>query len=281
MVRLLTYSSATLPPMRESVGPSVRSLTYTPVKGTALVRPAEVEVQRDGIVDDRLFHVVDAVTRRQLTTSPRLLPIRSAYRPDTRHLVVELPDGRRAEGEVRLGDPLVARIPWDGDRPLESREVLGAWSELLSGHLGRDVVLAQAMPSSRAVDVEPLTLVSHASIARAEQELAGRHLGARRFRMNLNIDGVAAHEEDEWYGRRLAIGDAVLLITGPVPRCAVTTFNPDSGHRDASTLKAIVAYRPPIPDPAGGGGVVKAPFGVYARVERAGRIAVGAALTLL
>jgi uncharacterized protein YcbX len=258
----------------------IASLSYTALKGTALHWPTSVDVGPGGIDDDRLFHLVDTTDGRQVKTSPKLLRVRSRYDASTRELAVELPDGRHAEAVVTLGSPVTAKIGWDQDRPLESREVVGPWSELFSPYLGKPVVLTQGMRPEKAIDVEPITLVSHASIRRAERELDGQQLGAGRFRMNLNLDGLAEHEEDEWYGRRVAIGGTVLLITGPVPRCAVTTLNAQTGERDASTVKAIVGYRDAIPDP-GSGEPVKAPFGVYARVERAGRIAVGDPVELL
>ncbi len=258
----------------------VASLTYTPIKGTSLVRPGSVDVGVGGITEDRLFHLLDAANGRQVGASPKLLPVVTTYRSDTRELAVQVPTGQRARAEIRLGDAVMAKIGWDKDRPVESRKVLGPWDCLLSEYLGRQVVLAQAIRPEGAVDVEPITLVSHASIRRLERELQGQPLGTGRFRMNLNLDGLAEHEEDDWYGRRIAIGSAVLRVTGPVPRCAVTTLNPDTGRRDASTLKAIVRYRAPMPGP-GPARPVKVPFGVYARVEQPGRIEVGDVAELL
>ncbi len=258
----------------------VASIAYTPVKGTSLTQPESVDIAAGGIPHDRLFHLVDAATGRQLGASPKLLPVRSSLSPDGSELALELPGGRRVQGRVVLGEPIVGKVAWDGDRPVRSRAVAGPWSAALSDHLGQDVVLAQAVEDQRAVDVEPITLVSHASVRRAEAQLGGQRLGTARFRMNLNLDGVGEHEEDEWYGRRIAVGEAVLVVTGPVPRCAATTYAPDTGRRDAHTVKAIVQYRPPIPEPATGR-PIKAPFGVYARVERPGRVAVGDALELM
>jgi uncharacterized protein YcbX len=258
----------------------VASLTYTPVKGTSLVRPGAVDVGAGGIAEDRLFHLLDAADGRQVGSSPKLLPVVTTYRPDARELAVQVPTGQRALAEVRLGEAVTAKIAWDKDRPLESRKVLGPWDCLLSEYLGRHVVLAQAIRPAGAVDVEPITLVSHASISRLERELQGQPLGTERFRMNLNLEGLAEHEEDQWYGRRIAIGSAVLRVTGPIPRCVVTTLNPATGERDASTLKGIVRYRAPIPVP-GSALPVKVPFGVYARVEQPGRIEVGDKVELL
>jgi hypothetical protein len=43
------------------VNRQVASLTYTPIKGTSLVRPGSVDVGVGGITEDRLFHLLDAV----------------------------------------------------------------------------------------------------------------------------------------------------------------------------------------------------------------------------
>ena len=65
----------------------------------------------------------------------------------------------------------------------------------------------------------------------------------RRFRMNFGIDGLGEHEEDGWLGRRVRLGEAVVVPQGNVGRCAVTTQNPDTGAPDLDTLKALAAYR--------------------------------------
>jgi len=53
-----------------------------------------------------------------------------------------------------------------------------------------------------------------------------------------------------------------------VPRCAATTRDPDSGHRDLDTLRLIKEYR-------GVRDRVAIDFGVYASVEQPGRVRVG------
>ena len=259
----------------------ITELSMTPVKGTALSLPEAVEIDGTGVRDDRLFHVVDPGDGRQVGgTKPELLAVRTSWRPDARELTVAVPGGEPVGGRIELGGPLTARVPWDGMRPIASREVLGPWSALLSDHLGMRVVLAMAMPETRAVDVLPLTLVSEASVHRVSRELGQGPLGVRRFRMNLVAGGLGEHEEDAWHGRRVAIGSCVLRVAGPVPRCAVVTRDPATGRRDADVLRAIVAYRDPIPEPSTGE-PVKAPFGVYATAERPGRVRVGDPVTLL
>ena len=77
------------------------------------------------------------------------------------------------------------------------------------------------------------------------------------------------HEEDEWLGLRVKLGDAVVVPQGNVGRCAVTTQNPDTGSPDLDTLKALAAYRPGIET------TEPLPFGVHAVVASPGRVRVG------
>jgi uncharacterized protein YcbX len=97
----------------------------------------------------------------------------------------------------------------------------------------------------------------------------------RRFRMNFGIEDLGEHEEDTWLGRRVRLGEAIVVPQGHVGRCAVTTQNPDTGAPDLDTLKALAAYR----------GVIETteplPFGVYAAVAQAGRVRLGDAVELV
>jgi uncharacterized protein YcbX len=260
-------------------GAAVRELAVAVVKGTRLQHPGSVEVGPDGIPDDRRFHVVAASGRQLGAVRSALTTIECDWEPATGRLALRFPDGSVAEGVVGHGDQRGAFVPWDGNRPVAGREVVGPWSEALSAYLEEPVVLVEPTGRRRAVDVAPLTLVSDASVARLEGEMGAERLGTRRFRMTLALAGLRGHEEDEWYGRRVAVGSCCLRITGPVPRCVVVTHDPDTGRRDHATLKGILAYRTPLPD--SGGKPVKAPFGVYAEVEAPGAIAAGDDVRLL
>ena len=81
-------------------------------------------------------------------------------------------------------------------------------------------------------------------------------------------DGVRAHEEDEWIGRRVQVGEAVVLLREQVARCAVTTQNPTTGKPDFDTLREIKAYR-------GARERKLIDFGVYGEVAEPGRVRLG------
>jgi uncharacterized protein YcbX len=86
--------------------------------------------------------------------------------------------------------------------------------------------------------------------------------------MLFEIDGVAAHAEDEWIGQAVRIGDATVKFNGDVGRCVVTTHDPDTGVSTVDTLKALAHYRRE-------GRKEPLPFGVYGSVLVAGRVRVG------
>lgn len=248
------------------------SISVAPVKGTRLVHPRAVNVDRHGLTDDRKFHVVAVDGRAQLgATKSALLQVVSRWDARTEVLALTFPDGRVVEERIELGPDVTARVTWDGNRAVLGRCLVGPWSDALSEHLQMPVVLACPTAPRRAVDVGPVTLVSRATI-----KALGLDDGVgdpARFRLNLLLDGPDAFAEDAWDGRRVRLGDAVLKVGGAVPRCAAVNSDPVTGARDPRVLKAVAAR-----EPVGG---VKAPLGVYATVEQPGRIGAGDALTLL
>ena len=88
----------------------------------------------------------------------------------------------------------------------------------------------------------------------------------RRFRMTVELDGCEPYEEDSWVGRRVRLGEAVIRVGDGIPRCVLTTMHPDTGEKDFPTLEVLASYRRREGE---------LPFGVYADVERPGRIRVG------
>ena len=152
-------------------------------------------------------------------------------------------------------------------RPVTGRFVVGPWSEALSAYVGDRVELLRA--ENGGWDVEPLTLVSAESCAELARQAGVERVDARRFRMNVDIEGCAApHEEDAWAGRLVRAGGAVLEILGPVARCVVTTRDPETGKRDLDTLRIVKSYR-------GLREGKDVDFGVYASVVEPGPVAVG------
>ncbi len=92
--------------------------------------------------------------------------------------------------------------------------------------------------------------------------------------MLIEIDGVAAHEEDGWVGRRVRIGAAVVVMHGHVGRCLVTSRDPETGEVDLPTLDMLGGYRRDLDT------TEPLPFGIYGEVLEPGRVSVGDAVAL-
>jgi uncharacterized protein len=245
---------------------TVARISVTPVKGFALLHPDAVHVTERGVVEDRRFALVGADGKRlrsSLVSWPAV--VRGEYDAEAELLRVRFPDGDVVEGSA-LGSGAVRGWDFHGGQIEPGRVVEGEWNARLSALAGNDVRIVRPEEPGR-VREDPVTLVSLASVARLEQEADGR-VDPRRFRMLFDLDGCAEHEEDAWDGRRLRVGGAVLRVGGPVPRCAVTTRDPDSGERDLDTLRLIKGYRGVRDGEA-------IDFGVYAGVERPGLVRVG------
>lgn len=151
-----------------------------------------------------------------------------------------------------------------------------------------------------------VSILNLASLRALSQKL-GHPLDVRRFRGNLWIEGLAPWEEFDLVGKTLTIGGADLKHPGsgseavaqvkkpgsgseavaqleipgsgseavahleiiePITRCRATEANPDTGKRDANTLRALED------------GWGHQDFGVYAMVRQGGAIKAGDTITV-
>jgi uncharacterized protein YcbX len=251
------------------VSARVVAINVAPVKALGLVHPEAVELGPLGVAGNRRFWVVDS--ERRLINNKRIGPlvrVRPEWDEATRRLALGFPDGVRVEGEVEL-DPEPFAVELYG-YPLASRRVLGPWQDALSEFAGEPLTLLWAEDGAPdRLHAGTASIVSRASLAEVAERGGEREsLDGRRFRMLFDIDGVHAHEEDEWLGRRVRVGEALLQVNGDVGRCAVTTHDPDTGVPDFDTLKVLAGYRREgVKEPL--------PLGVYASVVEPGRVRLG------
>lgn len=246
--------------------PAVARISVTPVKALALVHPEEIFLGPDGVAENRRFFMIDGGRLYAGGRYGKLFQVRAEYAADADRLTLRFPDGAVVDGTIGL-ERAVTTDFWG--RPVPGHVVSGPWAQALSDYVGRAVELVQADVPGGGYDVHAATMVSEASV----DELARRaglngDADARRFRMLLDISGCEPHEEDTWVGRRVRIGEAVLRVPGPVPRCVVTTLNPVTGERDLDTLRVVKGYR-------GLRDGENIDFGIYGDVEEPGRIRLG------
>ena len=246
-------------------------ISYAPVKGMRLQALERTELTAAGIPGDRAFMAVDETGRMvNGKGAGPLLAVEPRHDATAGTLARRFPDGSEASAPIGHGEP--EDVAFFG-LTLRARPLLGPLAAALSEHVGQELRLFAAPAARPGVDRGfdgAVTILSYASLERLG-EVAGAAVPVdpRRFRMSFGVEGASAHEEDEWVGRHVRIGAALVEVAAHVGRCAVTTRDPDSGVVDFSTLHHLAAYRDGVES------LEKLPFGVYGRVLEPGPVAVG------
>ncbi len=229
-------------PPHSGVGRVGRLRRY-PVKSLLGEELDRVHVERRGLSGDRLWSVRDpdgklgsGKSSRRFRAMDGLLELSARYDGDTP--VLELADGRTVRGD----DPDV--------------------DVALSAHVGRGVTLGREAEVSH-FDDGPVHLVTTSSL-RALERAHGSPVDVRRLRPNVVVETAGdGFVEDDWVGRRVALGaDVVLEITATMPRCVMVTLAQRDLPADRGLLQSVT-------------GANDMSVGVVADVVRSGALAVG------
>ena len=237
-----------------------------------LEHPDEIDVTEVGVVEDRRFFLTDDANRLvdRLIVGP-LVRISTHTDAAGTTLWMRFPDGTVIEDEVGLGEPV--ETPIHG-RTGVGRVVIGPWAEAIASFAGRPISVIRCDRPGGTRRGNPTSIISDGSLRELARHAGVESVDGRRFRMLIDLEDAEPHEEDTWIGHRIALGDAVLQVTKPDARCAITTQDPETGTRDLDTLRTLIAYR-------GLREGKHADFGVLADVAQPGRIRVGDPVTVL
>src|SRR5436190_6098808 len=254
---------------------SVVGLWRYPVKSMMGEELNAAEVTERGLVGDRQFAVVDAETGKVAgAKNPRkwgnFFDYRAAYvEAPTRGsqlptLRVTLPDGRVVTSDQPdlaqvLSRALGREITFERAQSAEespAREAEEYWPDM-DGLDYRDTVTEWELPKGTFFDLAVVHLLTTSTIERLRELYPEGRFEVRRFRPNI----VVATEPDErgfvendWIGHSVAIGDEVRLqITGPCPRCVMTTLPQADLPKDPGILRTAAQHN-------------QANVGVYAEV---------------
>ena len=235
--------------MTSVVGGRLAGIRRYPVKSLTGEELDHVDVETRGLAGDRLWSLRDpdgklgsGKSSSRFRRMEGLLDLVARYDGDVP--VIELPDGRAVRGD----DPAV--------------------HEAMSSYVGRPVTLEREGAVSH-FDDGPVHLVTTSSLATLARH-HGQQVDVRRFRPNLLLDTSDADGfvEQGWLGRRVAVGDAVMLeVVAPMPRCVMVTQAQRDLPPDDGLLRRVT-------DVAGMN------LGVLAEVVATGRVAVGDAVRL-
>jgi len=243
---------------------TVSELAIAPVKGMRLQRSTEIQLGHHGVLGDRAFLIVDDDGKLLVTArNPGLLRIEPSWEPARNLLTLRFPDGSVVQDEPEPGTAVVTRL-YDG-RKIPGRVIPGPLSAALSDYLGRAAHLFKRAAGHLGHDDHPVTLMSEASLHALAPHFSGTAPDPRRFRMTITVTGTDPWAEHSWSGQQVSIADTSLRVLAPVPRCVVTTRNPESGATDARILHALAQLR----------GKNDITFGVWCEIVQPGHIQVG------
>ena len=246
--------------------PRVARFSIAPVRSLGLQHPTEIDLTELGVVEDRRFFLTNDDNRLvdQLIVF-KLVKVASRTDPEATTLWMRFPDGTVVDGDVELAEAV--ETPIHGRTGVGHR-VVGPWSEALTDFVGMPMRVIRCDRPGGTRRGNPASILSDGSVRELAAHAGRDWVDSRRFRMLMDLEDAAAHEEDTWIGRRIRIGDAVLHVTKPDARCAMTTHDPDTGEPDLDTLRTIISYR-------GLREGKHADLGVLADVEQPGRVRLG------
>ncbi len=203
----------------------VHAIHRAPIKSLRLEAVPSTEIGPEGLDGDRRLVLVDDTGKLANQMRHPALVRACAERRADGSLVVTI-DGAEITGIPVPAEPVTALV---GKRPVPGRRVEGPWADALSELAGNHLRLIACDEGSSAVDDSPVSMLSVESCAALDG------VDPRRFRPSILIEGCRPHEEDEWIGRRVAIGGAVVCASRsatsaaqsrrgiPTPACATWT----------------------------------------------------------
>lgn len=133
----------------------------------------------------------------------------------------------------------------------------------MEGLAYRETVTDEAMPGGTFFDLAVVHVLTTATIDRLRELYPQGRFEVRRFRPNIVVGPGSAERGfvgNAWVGHTLVIGDEVRLnVTGPCPRCVMTTLPQGDLPRDPGILRTAAQQN-------------RVNVGVYAAVVRGGTI---------
>jgi uncharacterized protein YcbX len=244
------------------------------------------EVTKGGLMADRAYALVDRSDGKVASAkNPRKWPLfdfRAALsdRPkpgaSTPPVRITLPDGTivnsdQADVNQILSTALKRDVTLDSISPGPRTATAEEYWPDIGGLDHRDTVTEFGLPEGTFFDAAVVHLLTMATLNRLHALYPEGRFEARRFRPNMVVQTAGGEKdfvEDAWIGKTLVIGDTVrLTITGPCPRCVMTTLAQGDLPKDPGILRTPAQHH-------------KANVGVYASVLQGGKVRRGDSVRL-
>jgi MOSC domain-containing protein len=276
-------------PSAHVAGGSVVGLWRYPVKSMMGEEVNAAQVTERGLVGDRQFAVVDAATGKVAgAKNPRkwanFFDCRAAYveplqrgsklpavrltMPDGTVVTSDQPDLRRILSTALGREVAFAEARGDGEWSGATAEEY--WPDM-EGLDHRDTVTEWELPAGTFFDLAVVHVLTTATIERLRALYPEGRFEVRCFRPNIVVatgPDAQGFAENDWIDHTVAIGDEVRLrVTGPCPRCVMTTLPQGDLPKDAGILRTAAQHN-------------QANVGVYADVIAGGTIRRGDSVTI-
>jgi uncharacterized protein YcbX len=256
---------------------SVGTLYRYPIKSMMGEELNASAVGPKGLVGDRLFALSDPSTGKIASAKnpsrwPNLFAFRANYTtplespgliPSVR---ITLPDGATVLSQDADVEEVLSHALGKPVRFMTTAPASGTLEEYwpdIDGLPKRDEVTDEAMPSETFFDLAIVHILTTSTLEELGRLYPEGRPEARRFRPNIVIctgPAISGFAEEAWVGKILTIGDEVKFkITGPCPRCVMTTLAQGDLPKDAGILKTALKHN-------------QAHVGIYASVLQGGTI---------
>jgi len=277
---------------------SIVSLWRYPVKSMMGEELNAAEITKGGLLGDRAYALTDTSDGKVASAKnprkwPQLFDFRAALADAPAGSVkvppvrITLPDGTIVHSDQPGLDEVLSKVlqrevtldasvsvPQEiGKSKLPDLRTAASeeyWPDM-EGLEHRDTVTDFGLPEGTFFDCAAVHLLTTATLDRLRELYPPGRFEARRFRPNIVVEtanGEKDFVEDAWIGQVLAIGDSVRLsVTGPCPRCVMTTLPQGDLPRDPCILRTAAQHN-------------RANVGVYASVLQGGRVRRGDSLRL-
>jgi uncharacterized protein YcbX len=256
---------------------SVVALWRYPVKSMMGEELNSTEVTDRGLLGDRAYALRDSSNGKVVSAkNPRkwggLFDFRAAFVESPRAgekiplVRITLPNGgivttEQADLDKILTKALGREVTLATAAP-ETPSLEEYWPDV-EGLAHRETVTDEAMPARTFFDLAVVHVLTTATIDRLRELYPRGRFEVRRFRPNIVVQPASAEKdfvENAWVGHTLVVGDEVRLhVTGPCPRCVMTTLPQGDLPRDPGILRTAVQHN-------------QVNVGVYAAVLRGGTI---------
>lgn len=256
---------------------SVGALWRYPVKSMLGEELNASALGKRGLLGDRAYAIVDPETGKVASAKhpkkwPHLFDCRAAFveppgsSEDLPPVRVTLPDGRITRSDdADFNEAISAMLGRSGklQMAVPEKPVLEEYWPDIEGLALREAVTDEAMPEGTFFDLGTVHVLTTATLDRLRELYPDGRFEVRRFRPNIVVQttpGERSFVESDWVDRTLALGDEVRLkVTGPCPRCVMTTLPQGDLPRDPGILRAAAQNN-------------EANVGVYAEVKKGGSV---------